>query len=366
MARDAELDRLKAAQDLAFQRKQAAHQAMQHAWDRRAAARDTLSQAHEAKQRAYAEQEAAWQDSQRIRSSNGPRIDQLRALQEDAFQNMRRAFDNASAAHDRRDGASARMYADEGHRHKADSQRYVAERRQLVDEIRAAKPRLDAAKVAFQYAKEVFSSAKRAFDQAKAEHERAQTEFKRAKAEADDVVKAFKARLEKVRAENRRRNDDKRSIAEKAGVPHQYRDNVWISKDSDGNTNIYFGGAGKPDGPGHGHYVLDRNGKVTYKRDPYDPHGAQNFARADDTGLLYIRSARSGHEPVGTNEHSGVFYRRSDKGGTSLHITQYFADKYHVSWDATPYGNENIHWTNQSLPDGHPDRFTPPPDAILL
>lgn len=48
MARDAELDRLKAAQDLAFQRKQDAYQAMQRAWNRRSSARDTLNRAREA------------------------------------------------------------------------------------------------------------------------------------------------------------------------------------------------------------------------------------------------------------------------------------------------------------------------------
>ena len=79
-------------------------------------------------------------------------------------------------------------------------------------------------------------------------------------------VKAFKTRLEQVRASSRKRREDKKSIAAKAGVPFQYRDNVWISKESDGNINIYFGGVGKPDGPGHGHYVMDQNGNVTYRR----------------------------------------------------------------------------------------------------
>jgi hypothetical protein len=40
---------------------------------------------------------------------------------------------------------------------------------------------------------------------------------------------------------------------------------------------------GEPNGPGHGHYAVDRLGKVTYKRDPFDPHGSQNVIR--DEGL---------------------------------------------------------------------------------
>ena len=324
--RDAELDRLKSARESARQR-----------------------------------QQAAWQAYVSIKQTNGPRIDSLNAQQERAYQNMKSAFESASLAHDMHDGASARMYADQGHAYKAESQTCVAERRQLVAEIRAARERFDAIKPAFQVAKGEFACARQTFQSAKAEHERAQAEFKRAKAEFDSCAKAFQARLNELKAMNRKRREDKKSIAEKAGVPLEYRDDVWISKESDGNTNIYFGGVGKPDGPGHGHYVMDRNGNVTYRRDPFDPHGAENFEKSD----LYMRSARRDHEPVGTNEHGGVFYRRSDSGGTILHVTQYFADGYHVSWDATPYGNSNVHWTNKNFPKGHPDRFVPPPDALF-
>lgn len=361
MAKDAELDRLKAAQDLAFQRKQDAYQAQQRAWEKRSSARDTMNRAYEAKQRAYQEQDRTWQYYQNVRNSHGPRIDSLNAQQESAFQNMKRSYDVASSAYDRRDGASASSHAAEGRSYKEESQRCVAERRRLVEEIRSARTQHDASKPAFQRAKDDFSSAKRAFDSAKDEHERAQMEFKRAKADFDSCAKAFRSRLEKVKTEGQKRREDKKSIAAKAGVPHQYRDNVLVSTDSSGNTNIYFGGVGKPNGPGHGHYGMDRNGNVTYKRDPFDPHGAQNFEKAD----LYMRSARRNHEPLGTNEHGGVFYRRSDSDGTVLHVTQYFADNYHVSWDATPYGNNNVHWTNKNVPNGHPDRFVAPPDALF-
>ena len=81
-------------------------------------------------------------------------------------------------------------------------------------------------------------------------------------------VKAFKTRLEQVRASSKKRREDKKSIAEKAGVPLQYRDNVWISKESDGNINIYFGGEGKPNGPGCGYYILRSNGRVVYQKMP--------------------------------------------------------------------------------------------------
>lgn len=111
MARDAELDRLKAAQGAAFQRKQNAYQAQQTAWEKLSSARDEMNRAYEAKQRAYYTQDQAWQYYQSVKSHNGPRIDWLNSQQESAFQNMKQAFDNASSAYERRDGASASMYA---------------------------------------------------------------------------------------------------------------------------------------------------------------------------------------------------------------------------------------------------------------
>ena len=370
MAKDAELDRLKTAQDLAFQRKQDAYQAQQRAWDKRSAAREALNRAHEAKQRAYAEQDQSWQRYQSVRSSNGPRIDSLNAQQERAFQNMKSAFDSASSAHDRRDGAGAASYAADGHRYKAEAQGYVQERRRLVEEIRSARTSHDAVKVAFQRAKDDFSACKRTFDAAKAEHERAGAEFKRAKAEFDSCAKAFRSRLEKVKTEGQKHRNDKIDVAAKAGVPYQYRDDVWVSTDRDGNTNIYFGGVGKPNGPGHGHYVMDRSGNVTYKRDPYDPHGSQNFTDQDSGrgGTLYDRRQRAGGAPVGvgtrdnvTRDRTGTFYDRNRD--VDLHVTQYYDDNQRVSWDTDGKDDRNRHWTNQNLKSADPARHDPPADA---
>lgn len=288
MAKDAELDRLKTAQDLAFTRKQTAYDAQEAAWKRRKTAGDAMHTAYEEKDRAYHAQQSAWEDLQRQRDSKGPRIGQLNALQESAFQNMKNAYDNASSAYDRHDGASAKSYAEQGRSYKAESQGYVEERRRLVAELRSAADHQKSYAPAFQAAKGRFDTAKREFDAAKAAHERAQIEFKSAKEAFDKASKAFKARLEVVKAQNTRNKNDKRSIAEKAGVPAQYLDKVYVSKDANGNTNIYFGGVGEPNGPGHGHYVVDRSGKVTYKRDPYEEHGGKNFTEAqrDYTDLI--------------------------------------------------------------------------------
>ncbi len=277
MAKDAELDRLKAAQDSMFTRKQDAYNAQDQAWQARSRARDILNNAHEQKQRAYAVQDASWRAFESVRSSLGQQIDQLNSQQERAFENMKQAFESASSAHSSRDGAGARRYADQGQGYKAEAQSCVARRRQLVDQIRSARASHESAKPGFTRAKEIFNHAKAEFERAKATHEAAQAHFKRAKADFDKASEAFKYRLETVKAANKKRKDEKRSIAQRAGVPSRYLDDVYVSTDSSGTSNIYFGGVGAPDGPGHGHYCIDSSGKITYRRDPFDPHGSHNF-----------------------------------------------------------------------------------------
>lgn len=347
MSRDTELDRLKTARDLAFQRKQEAYDAQQSAWERRSSARDAMNRAFNAKQSAYEVQNAAWQALQRLRDRNGPQIDALNAQQERAFEAMKSAFADATAAHDRRDGASARMYADQGHAHKAESQRCVAERRVLVAEIRSAKDAHEATRPAFQEAKRTYDTRKQAFNQAKAEHERLQAEFRRAKEDWQRAADAFKARLEKVKAENAKRNEDRRELARKAGVPAQYLDQVWVSHKTDGTTNIYFGGVGKPDGPGHGHYVLDRNDNVTYKRDPFDPHGAQNVVRDErlehrlsQLALEAYHRDRSAAGPRGVQYNDGVVTVKV-KSGYNRRTGTVATDVIVIDRSANP--NEHFH-----------------------
>jgi hypothetical protein len=305
--RDHELDKLKAEQDRAFQRKQDAWRAPDDAWKRRQAAREVMDRAYDEKQRAYEVQQEAWEELQRVRDRNGSRIEFLKDRQETAFQNMKAAFERASDAHNARDGLSARMYADEGHRYKAEAQEATAERRQLVQEIHNARDRHDATRPAFQRAKTEFDSARSIHNRTKTDHERAQAEFREAKAEADRAKEAFPSRLTEVRRERDRRKADKRDLANRTGIPYQYRDNVYISRESDGTVNIYFGGLGSPDGPGHGHYAMDSAGNVTYARDPYDAHGSQNFTDHEE------RPDTAFSEKVRRDGRTQYFFNRARK-----------------------------------------------------
>ena len=360
---DAELYRLRSVRDTAKQRQQTAWQTQQSAYERRSSANAIMNQAYEAQQTAYANQQSAWDAYMSVKQANGPRIDSLNPQQERAYHNMI----SASSVYYTHDGAGARMYADQGRAYKAESQTCVTEWRQLVAKIRTAREQFEAVRPAFQRAKSEYTQARQEFLSAKAEHERAQAEFKRAKAEFDSCAKAVKARLDELNSAHRKRREDKKSIAEKAGVPLQYQDNVLISTDPDGITNIYFGGIGKPNGTGHGHYAMDRNGTVTYRRDPFDPHGTQNFTDAPG-GILYDRRTRTNTLPLGvsnrdndTNDRSGVFYDRRRQ--IDLHVTQYYKDNYRVSWDTKGKADENYHWTDQNFPSGHPESHIPPEDA---
>lgn len=277
MPRDTELDRLRAARDQAFECKQAAWDAQDQAWRQRESAKRAMNQAHASKQQAHQIQQAAWEDLQRVRDRNGPRIEHLNRVQESAYQQMQAAFDRASSAHDARDGASARAYADEGHRHKADSQAAVSERRALIQEIRDARARHDATKPAFQRAKAAFDQAKAAYDRVKADHDRAKTAFADAKRAFEAAENSYKARRSTFERTRQQQREDRRAIAVRAGVPNQYLDKIWVKTEPGGSVNIYFGGVGTPDGPGHGHYAMDASGHVTYRRDPFDPHGTHNY-----------------------------------------------------------------------------------------
>ncbi|HEX6462312.1 MAG TPA: hypothetical protein VFZ58_03490 [Candidatus Saccharimonadales bacterium] len=78
---------------------------------------------------------------------------------------------------------------------------------------------------------------------------------------------------------------------------------------------------------------------------------------------MYDRRARSGRTPSGAH---GEF--RTGKGGNSTggHSTQYYDDGYRLSRDTDGQSDQQVHWTNQSVPKGRRHRrkrHTPPPDA---
>lgn len=319
MPRDAELDRLRSEKDQAYQRMQDAYDAMQQAWEHRSSAREDMNRAFERnneaynrksdaysrQEDAYGVQNAAWTELDGLQSRYGSRLDALKDQNERAHRNMQDAFERASRAYDARDGASASAYAAEGHAYKQERNDCTEERRGLIQQLQQARDRLNAvrpdterAKAAFQYAKAEadrtqadFDRAKAIFERAKADHESKKTDFNRFRSDFNHLKEAYGKRLASVREAAKKRREEKRAIAERAGVPAQYCDNVWISKKPDGTVHIYFGGIGEPNGEGHGHYVVNVSGEVSYRRDPFDPHGPQNF-----TDVVYWNKVKMSYD----------------------------------------------------------------------
>ena len=118
---------------------------------------------------------------------------------------------------------------------------------------------------------------------ASTELDQLQADYLNAKAECDKAREAYRARLDIVKANSQRRRRLRRKIAETAGVPAQYCDDVIVSVGADGATSVYFGGVSRPDGFGHGHYVV-KNDRVVYRRDPFRPHGPHNFINHEESG----------------------------------------------------------------------------------
>ena len=110
-------------------------------------------------------------------------------------------------------------------------------------------------------------------------------------------------------------------------------------------------------------------GQLLYKRDPFSPHGKQNFVIAEDSsGTLYDRRVRRDTLPMGvrnrdndTKERTSVFYDRNRD--IDLHVTQYYHDNYRLSWDTDGESDRRYHWTDQNVSSKHPQRHTPPYDA---
>ena len=66
-------------------------------------------------------------------------------------------------------------------------------------------------------------------------------------------------------------------IARAARVPEEFVRSVLVSVDNRGETHVYYGGEGPPDGPNHAHHVLTKEGALSYRRGIGEPHGPHNY-----------------------------------------------------------------------------------------
>lgn len=447
MSRNGELDSLKAKEQEAFRQKQAAYQRyeeakkltnsayinMQSAWNDRCSAREVMNSEYEAMQASNSTYREVWAEYSRIRDGNNTRIQQLRSDSDHEHRMMQDCFERASFAYTSGDKAEASSLSAEGRSHKERRDSINAEVSSLSYEIRSAKmsaesraPKTDGS--AFRSAKSVFNEAKSCHESAQAEFNRLKAERDRLKAEFDTAQKRFlqyKEEFQKKLAEVKAKNQQERDrILDKAGITGAERADAKIVKKADGTIQVYHGGFGPGDGFGHGHTAIDQSGVITYDRDAFESHGAQNYTDHEERKqggilaydrdafeshsaqnhtdhqegkrgdtltydrnarpgheegkqggiLIYDRNARPGHEVKGISggiklrENSsyrgeGQDWYSGKKPGVIGHSTQFYADGVRVSRETRDgMHEENIHWTDERLPSWHPDYHKKPKD----
>ena len=300
MSRNGELDSLKAKEQEAFRQKQAAYQRydeakkltesaymnMQSAWNDRCSAREVMNSEYEAMQTSNSNYREVWAEYSRIRDDNNARIQRLRSDSDCEHRMMQDCFERASFAYTSGDKAEASSLSAEGRSHKERRDSINAEVSSLSYEIWSAKmsaesraPKTDGS--AFRNAKSAFNEAKSCHESAQAEFNRLKAERDRLKAEFDTAQKRFlqyKEEFQKKLAEVKAKNQQERDrILDKAGITGAERADAKIVKKADGTTQIYHGGFGRGDGFCHGHTVINQSGEITYDRDAFEFHGAQNY-----------------------------------------------------------------------------------------
>jgi hypothetical protein len=300
VARDAELDRLKAEQDRTYQRQQEAFQTMkrkqeeqhalyeqqQAAWNRRKAVGDELNREYERLQASRKLNDEVWGEYQRVRDYNNSRISALKPQADSAYRNMVSAFERASTVYNSGDKAAAPGYSAEGKNYQAILQSLNAEISSLGVEIKSAKARAEsvgggrtdgsafsAAKARFQALKSEHTAIQSKFKSVKSEYDRAKATFKSAQAAHKKAKEAFQVRLATLRAEKASREAKNRNMLMVVSGEIGYMDGKMVKikpkDDGSGKVDIYFGGLDpRGDGIGHGHIVVD-GCQVVYMRQPW-------------------------------------------------------------------------------------------------
>ena len=277
MVQDLELERIKGVQERAHQKMQSAYVARQAAWRELVSVREEMKYARDAKQRAYELQGTTWQAFVDLADQYNPVIEKLSEEHQAAYRAMTQAYHNATEAYANGRHAEAAAHAADRRTYKAEMQERASERRVLVEELRVVKEAHNRTRPEFQRAKQEFNIVKQKFDEVCEVHAAANRVFQEAKVAFDEAAKAFSNRLKLIREADVRRREDPRAVARAAGVPSEYLDDVQIDRNKHGGHNVYFGGVDGPVGPEHAHYALDLSDEVSYKREPFEPRGPQNF-----------------------------------------------------------------------------------------
>lgn len=158
----------------------------------------------------------AWDSLSSLQNNNGSRIDHLKDEHDRLYQEMKDSFEQASNAFESGDHDNASYYSQQGHFAKERMPALVAERRNLINELQDARR----------------------------DHQRIRDEYRSRKNGYEEAKQRFDDCLARIKSSP-----------------------ILVKTRKDGNTDNFFGGEGSPDGPGHGHIVLDSNGNLVYERE---------------------------------------------------------------------------------------------------
>ncbi len=319
MARDTELDTLKADMDAAFEQMKATRGLMNTVNERKNSLRYQMNEAFERMNDLHDDMKSAWQDLQSARSyqrrvwesmdhsrddeyknltqkigAAREKADERYSMASDAFKRSKRAYKKHNGELAKECSDKAYRLMDECHQYNKEFQNLVERRREVasnqneaVEQLHGAKAKTDSCwskheslRSEFLAAKSEWRSLHDKYNAIKTERQNLRDKYYVLKSEFDKKHEAYIHRRNEVQSRRDQRRESDREIARKADVPSQYLDDVLVKRDTNGTINIYFGGYGAPDGPGHGHCCVNSSGRVIYDRQPGEAHGAQNFTNA--------------------------------------------------------------------------------------
>lgn len=132
---------------------------------------------------------------------------------------------------------------------------YDEEIRRLEKEIKIAKRACSLTESDHAEANGRHEEARQKFNQVKERWLKVWSEYQVIQHNTDEAVKRFARYRDK--------------LALRAGVPEQYIGKVFVEiSQLSHEITLYFGGEGKPNGPGCGYYILRSNGRVVYQKMP--------------------------------------------------------------------------------------------------
>jgi len=278
LIRDSELDRLGAARRAAFERLCGARRVLNETLAERSIAGEHLRQAYIDQREVSQRKKQAYTHAASLKHSHQPHIDEIEAVRPQYRKKINDAMFRARQAHNHRDVTTRTQLTMVAERTKRELRSHTERRWQLVSEIHNALSVCQEIDERYATALQNFEEKQQRYLNARAAHITATATHEAAALAHDAAEKEFRVRLEMIQARRQRHTAVYQAIAVAMDIPLPYFGRIRIVyKEADCTVHAYFGGVRKPDGEGHGHYVMDINGICTYRREPRMSKGTHNF-----------------------------------------------------------------------------------------